>query len=137
MRYLLDTNIISDAVERRDGPAARKIRKVFSSVSLITSIIVVSELRYGYTKIASMRLKEGYEVFFDSIAIENWEVPFDRVYGEMRAKLERTGKSMGAMDMLIAAHALATDAVVVTDDRAFAHVLGLKVENWLRHESAA
>ncbi len=58
--------------------------------------------------------------------------PADAKYAEVRADLERRGKLIGPNDLLIAAHALALEAVLVTDDKAFAAVSGLKIENWLR-----
>lgn len=136
MRYLLDTNAISDAVERPIGNVATRIRQLSDTASIVTSIIAVSELRYGYTKISSRRLKEAYDAFFESIQIESWEKPFDYIYGDLRSELERRGKTLGAMDMLIAVHALATDAVVVSDDRAYSQVPGLITENWLRDTTA-
>ena len=136
MRYLLDTNIISDAVESPTGRSASRMREAFSSASIVTSIIVVSELRYRYTKVSSKRLKAAYELFFRGIPIEHWEVPYDHVYADIRSALDKKGRALGAMDMLIAAHAVATDAVVVTADAAFLHVDGLRVENWLRDKTA-
>ncbi len=98
----------------------------------MTSIIVVAELRYGYTKISSRRLRDAYEAFFEGLPIENWELPFDHVYADVRDQLTKRGRSIGAMDMLIAAHALATDATVVTANvKHFSEVHRLKVENWL------
>ena len=57
--------------------------------------------------------------------------PVDKVYGLLRYRLEREGRPMDANDLLIAAHALTLDRTLVTDDRAFARVPGLRVENWL------
>ncbi|MDQ6433655.1 type II toxin-antitoxin system VapC family toxin [Mesorhizobium sp. LHD-90] len=131
MRYLLDTNIISDVIDQPTGLAAARIRQEVRRAAIVTSILVVSELRYGYTKISSKRLKAAYEIFFENIAIESWETPFDYVYADMRSALEEKGRPIGAMDMLIAAHALATDATVVTANvRHFSQVPNLKIENW-------
>ncbi len=131
MRYLLDTNMISEVIDQPIGPAATRVRQAASRATVITSIIVVSELRYGYTKISSRRLKEAYELFFGTIAVEGWEAPFDHVYAEIRSALEKKGRAIGAMDMLIAAHALATEATVVTaNERHFSQVPDLNVENW-------
>ncbi|QPC85464.1 PIN domain-containing protein [Mesorhizobium sp. NBSH29] len=131
MRYLLDTNIISDVINLPTGQVAAKIRQEALRASIVTSILVVSELRYGYTKISSKRLKAAYEMFFENLVIESWETPFDHVYADMRSALEERGKPIGAMDMLIAAHALATDATIVTANvRHFSQVPDLKVENW-------
>jgi tRNA(fMet)-specific endonuclease VapC len=57
--------------------------------------------------------------------------PADRAYAEMRAGLERSGTPLAANDLLIAAHALSLDCILVSDDRAFARVPGLKLENGL------
>ncbi|QCI97000.1 type II toxin-antitoxin system VapC family toxin [Agrobacterium larrymoorei] len=133
MRYLLDTNAISHVIDFPRGSVAQRIRTEAVTGTLVTSVIVVAELRYGYTKISSRRLRDAYETFFESLPIENWEAPFDHVYADIRDQLTKKGRSIGAMDMLIAAHALATDAVVVTANiKHFSEVPGLKVENWLR-----
>jgi tRNA(fMet)-specific endonuclease VapC len=59
--------------------------------------------------------------------------PADRLYGDIRASLERVGTPIGGNDLLIAAHALASDCILVTDnEREFSRVEGLVVENWLR-----
>lgn len=133
MKYLLDTNIISDVVESRNSAAAARIKEQGNRASIVTSIVVVAELRFGYTKIGSRRLKEAYDVFLTSIPVEPWNAPCDRVYAEIRDQLERKGRPIGAMDMLIAAHALSIDAAIVTGNvKHFSQVPGLSVENWLR-----
>lgn len=132
MRYLLDTNIISNVIDHPTGKAAGRIRQAAPRVDVVTSIVVVAELRYGYTKISSARLKGAYERFFQSVTVESWEAPFDHVYAEIRTALEKKGKLIGAMDMMIAAHAMATNAIVVTaNERHFREVPELKVENWM------
>jgi tRNA(fMet)-specific endonuclease VapC len=138
VRYLLDTNTISNLVDFPSGAGAKRVREAAAAdAQIVTSIVVVAELRFGYTKISSRRLKDAYERIFQSIAVEDWRTPFDHVYGEIRSMLEKRGSKIGAMDMLIASHALATDAVVVTgNEREFCRVPGLKIENWLRAEPA-
>lgn len=132
MRYLLDTNIISSVVDHPTGMAAARIRRIEPAATIVTSIVVAAEIRYGYTKIASTRLKRAYERFFQVIAVESWEAPFDHVYADIRTLLERKGRLIGAMDMMIAAHAVATEATLVTaNERHFGQVPELKVENWL------
>jgi len=133
MKYLLDTNIISNVIDFPRGAAAARVRQEAIAGNVVTSIIAVAELRYGYTKIASQRLKEAYERFFESIPIEGWETTFDHVYADIRDQLEKKGRPIGAMDMLIAAHAMAKEAIVVTANvKHFSQVPGLKIENWLR-----
>lgn len=132
MKYLLDTNIISSVVKFPEGPAALKLRQVVDE-EVGTSIIVCAELRFGCRKTGARRLEREYEIFFDSIRVEDWCGPLDFTYADIRAAVERAGTSVGAMDLLIATHAMALDAILVTgNEREFSYVPGLKVENWLK-----
>ena len=130
MAYLLDTNIISNAMRQPLGKAADRMRP-FLSGELSTSVVVQAEVRFGYTKSGVLRQKVAAEAILQHLRVEDWCAPADLAYASIRSELEKIGSSMGQMDMLIAAHALVLDAVVVTDDRAFLRVSGLKVENWL------
>ena len=132
MRYLLDTNIISDLVRNPNGKAAHHIRKVGES-KVCTSIIVAAELRYGVAKKGSPRLSADLEEILGALDILPFETPADRTYGEARARLEKSGRPIGANDLLIAAQAVTLGYTVVTDnEREFSRVADLKYENWLR-----
>lgn len=131
-RYLLDTNILSDLIRTPQGRIATEIAKM-GEENICTSIIVASELRYGAVKKASPRLSAQVDVVLDAIQILPFEPDADRRYGVLRAALETAGTIIGANDMLIAAHALAVGATLVTDnEREFTRVEGLQVVNWLR-----
>ena len=130
MAYLLDTNIISNVMRQPLGNAANRMRG-FRSGDLLTSVLVQAEVRFGYTKSGVVRQKIAAEAILQHLRVEDWCAPADLAYAALRSDLEAVGSSMGQIDMLIAAHALVLDAVVVTDDRAFLRVAGLKVENWL------
>lgn len=98
-----------------------------------TSIIVAAELRFGVEKKGAVRLAIQLETILEDIRIVAFEPPAERSYAAARTQLERDGRPISGNDMLIAAHALAIDAVLVTDNvREFERVPGLKVENWLR-----
>jgi tRNA(fMet)-specific endonuclease VapC len=130
-RYLLDTNIISDLIRNPQGKAARQIGKV-GEKTICTSIIVVAELRYGCTKRGSKRLLKAVEDILGEIEVLPFDAPADTTYGKIRSQLDAIGKSIGGNDLLIAAQALAVDAVVVTANAdEFRRVRGLKVKNWL------
>jgi tRNA(fMet)-specific endonuclease VapC len=132
MRFLLDTNIFSDLVRNPRGLVARRIAEIGEAL-VCTSIIVAAELRYGAAKRASSRLSEQLETVLAAVDVLAIEPPVDVVYGELRARLERNGRPIGANDMLIAAHALALGHTIVTDnEREFARVENLPLENWLR-----
>jgi tRNA(fMet)-specific endonuclease VapC len=131
MMYLLDTNIISNAIREPTGNAAGRMR-AFASGELLTSVLVQAEVRFGYTKSGVLRQKLAAEAILQHLRVEDWCAPADLAYATVRSELEKVGSKMGQIDMLIAAHALVLDAIVVTDDRAFPRVPGLKIENWLR-----
>jgi len=131
-RYLLDTNILSELVRSPQGLIAKRIAQE-GERSVCTSIVVAGELRFGACKRDSARLTEQLEAILAAIAILPLEAPADQHYGKLRAFLAKKGEIIGPNDMLIAAHALTLDCVVVTaNQREFARVPGLKVENWLQ-----
>jgi tRNA(fMet)-specific endonuclease VapC len=129
--YMLDTNIISDLVRNPQGKVAKRIAKAGED-SICTSIIVAAELRYGCAKSGSDRLLKAVEELLAEIDVLPFDVLADGKYGGIRAELEAAGKPIGANDLLIAAHAYATGATVVTANMGeFKRIRGLKVENWL------
>jgi tRNA(fMet)-specific endonuclease VapC len=128
---MLDTNIISDLIRNPQGKAAKRIAKVGED-NICTSIIVAAELRYGCAKSGSDRLLKVVEDLLGEIDILPLEIPADSEYGGIRAELEAAGRPIGGNDLLIAAHAYATGAIIVTANAdEFKRVRGLKVENWL------
>ena len=132
MRFLLDTNIVSDLVRNPHGRVAGRIAEI-GEARVCTSIIVAAELRYGAAKRASARLSAQLAAVLGALDILALEPPADAVYGELRTCLERTGKPIGGNDLMIAAHALALRHTVVTDnERDFSRIEKLTVENWLR-----
>lgn len=129
MGFLLDTNHLSVLVNDPNGRCAQRIRR--AAEQAFTSVIVIAEVRFGLAKRPSARLEELTEAIISGIKVEPWESPADIRYAEIRAYLERRGTPISANDMLIAAHALALDATIVTaNEREFRRVPDLKVENW-------
>jgi tRNA(fMet)-specific endonuclease VapC len=132
MRFLLDTNIVSDIVRHPRGKIANRISEVGEG-DVCTSIIVAAELRYGATKKNSPLLTAQLEAVLGALEVLALEAPADLRYGKIRASLERKGRPIGANDLLIAAHAQSLDLTLVTDnEREFSRVDGLRIENWLR-----
>jgi tRNA(fMet)-specific endonuclease VapC len=131
MPYLLDTNMVSDLVRNPQGAIAERIKSV-GETEVATSIIAAAELRFGAARRGSKRLTVQLEAVLHVLAVLPLELPADAVYGEIRARLEREGRPMGANDLLIAAHAIAVGFTLVTDDRDFDRIPDLAVENWLR-----
>ena len=130
-RYMLDTNVISDVIRNPRGRAAQQLRKMGEG-AICTSIIVAVELRYGCAKRGSKRLLRALEDLLGEISVLPFDIPADAEYGAIRSELEGAGRPIGGNDSLIAAHARAIDATVVTaNTEEFERVRGLKVENWL------
>ena len=134
MDYMLDTNILSALEKNPKGAVARVLaeREALPDTNLETSIIVACEVRFGVQKKGSLVLAERMEQILGRIRILPLGAGVDEAYARVRLSLERKGEPIGANDMLIAAHAMAVNAVLVTDNiREFSRVDGLKVENWL------
>lgn len=132
--YLLDTSILSDLVHHPlSGRAARQLALVraHGGQDISTSIIAAAELRYGAAKRGSTRLARQVETVLGVLDVLPFEAPADVIYGRLRTDLERRGQPMGGNDLLIAAHALAAQLTLVTDDRGFARIPELLRENWL------
>lgn len=129
--YLLDTNILSDLMRNPTGRVAERLSAV-GEQAVMTSIIVASELRFGALRRGSQALIDRVEQVLSRLTVAPLAAPADQAYAELREALERSGLPIGANDMLIAAHALALDCIVVTaNDREFRRISGLTVENWL------
>ena len=132
MRYLLDTNIVSDLIRNPQGNVAQHIREV-GEAHVCTSIIVAAELRYGATKKALPRLTAQLEAVLGALDVVPFEAPADTTYGLLRARLEKAGQPIGGNDLLIAAQAVALGYTIVTNnEREFARIEDLPRENWLR-----
>ena len=131
LAYLLDTNIVSDLVRHPQGVVAAHISKAGEN-TVCTSIIVAAELRYGAAKSNSAKLADRVDLILSALEILPLETPADHQYAAVRHHLTREGALIGPNDLLIAAHALASDLTVVTATVGeFSRVPGLKVENWL------
>jgi tRNA(fMet)-specific endonuclease VapC len=132
MRYLLDTNIVSDLVRNPQGRSAEHIRMI-GEEQVCTSIIVAAELRYGAAKRGSPRLARQLEAVLGALDVLPFAAPADAVYREIRTRLEQAGTPIGGNDLLIAAQTVALGYAIVTDNEGeFARIDELIRENWLR-----
>ena len=130
LQYLLDTNVVSQLVRWPDGEVARRIAALEPG-SVAISVIVAAELRYGAQRRGSARLTKQLEEVLSALDVLPLEEPADRHYGQIRSSLERSGKPIGRNDLLIAAHARAMGATLVTNNVGeFRRVPDLTVEDW-------
>ena len=131
MTYLLDTNIASDAI--KGDPARVRERLVSLPMrSVMISAVTQGELIYGLAKHGTpAALSSLIHEFLIRVEVLPWTAEVATVYGTLRASCAKRGVALSALDMMIAAQAVATGAVLVTRDKAFDHVEdGLKLENW-------
>ena len=131
-RYLLDTNVASCIIKGNSPAVDRRLVKV-AMAQLAISAVTEGELRFGAARLPhAARLHNMIEDFFLRVAVLPWDSDAALQYGQLRATLERDGQPMGNLDTMIAAHALALDAVLVTNDHAFARIKKLKVVDWTK-----
>jgi len=129
-RFMLDTDSVSFAL-RGQGHVGAQILEHRPSELCISSI-TVAELRYGAHRRNSAKLHKSIDAFLSNVA----SLPFDEEcaahFGVLAAELARRGTPIGDFDVLIAAHAIAAQAILVTNNmKHFARVRDLTVENWL------
>jgi tRNA(fMet)-specific endonuclease VapC len=130
--YLLDTNTVAYVLNGRSRRARRRLAGVGEDDRVTISAITEAEIRYGLAKKAgAVRLNEAVEEFLGAVEILPWDSDAARVYGLMRAAMSAAGKTLSAMDMLIAAHAASAGATLVTSDKAFRHAKGIEeIVDW-------
>ena len=130
MRRTLDTNICSYILRRHPASMIERFAGLDRG-QLWLSAIVAAELRFGAARLASMRFSAAVEAWLAGFDVRPWPVEATTHYANIRDALERAGQPIGGMDLLIAAHAMAEDSALVTNNaREFLRVPGLAVEEW-------
>jgi tRNA(fMet)-specific endonuclease VapC len=128
---LLDTNAVSDLM--RDHPKV-KARVGSHPDPVLTSVVVVGEIRYGLSRLPPGKKRSALEARAQSILapfrIESVTEPIADAYGHLKASLEGQGLILDDNDLGIAATALTNGNLVVTRDQIFSRILGLQVEDW-------
>ena len=124
---MLDTNAVSAFVKNRAGT----LGAILEDRPFCISVITEAELRFGLARrVGNADLRRIVENFLISVDIRSWTSVNAQRYGLLRAELETLGKSLAPMDLLIATHALAEDCTLISADRAFGRVPGLRVLDW-------
>ena len=128
-RYMLDTNTVSHLI--REHPAVVRRLLAVPMATVCISSITQAELLFGLARRPEAeRLHTAVGEFLRRVDVLPWDSEVAERYGATRAAMERQGKTLGPLDLLIASHARCAEAVLVTNDRAFAQVDGLRVEDW-------
>ncbi len=129
-RYMLDTSTVSYLLKGHPAVSRRVVNVPMAS--LCVSSITEGELLFGLAKRPdAKRLHTAVREFLLRVDVLPWDSAVAECYGAVRADMERQGKILGPLDLLIATHALGAGAVLVTNDRAFCQVAGLHVEDWV------
>jgi len=131
-RFMLDTNTISYIARNRSPEARRRFKEAEYQSPVYVSAISEAEVRYGLAKRPQARLaSETMQEILEQLTILPWTSNEAYAYGLLRARNERLGIAVGALDMLIASHAVSQNAVLVTSDAAIAKLSGgPKTINW-------
>jgi tRNA(fMet)-specific endonuclease VapC len=129
--YLLDTNTVSYIANDRSPAARRHLRDLAIHSRVAVSAITQGELLYGLArKPDAVKIHMAVHVVLAKVEILPWDSHEARTYGDFRAQISALGKTLTPLDTLIAAHAIATNAILVTHDKAFSQIDGLAVVNW-------
>ncbi|MGO4481031.1 type II toxin-antitoxin system VapC family toxin [Rhizobium sp. 2TAF27] len=134
--WMLDTNIVSHVI-KGDRPEIVARLAVLPMEDIVISSVTEGEMLYGLAKRCyPTALSERIRQFLLRVDVLPWDHDVTRTYGDLRAACEAKGVTLAPLDMMIAAHAVATDATLVTRDKAFAQVLEpLKIDNWENERS--
>jgi tRNA(fMet)-specific endonuclease VapC len=132
MKVMLDTNICIYIIKQKPEAVLARFR-AFQVGDIGISTITLAELQYGAMKSARPKQnRESLKQFVAPLDVASFDNAASEAYGEIRVALEKSGRPIGAMDWLIAAHALSLDARLATNnEREFKRVRGLRVENWI------
>jgi len=126
---MLDTNTVSHPLKNNPAVARRVVAA--SITSLCISAITQGELLFGLAKRPdATALHVAVRQFLRRVDVLPWDAAASEIYGPARASTQREGRVLAPMDLLIGSHALSIDAVLVTNDRAFAQLPGIEVEDW-------
>jgi tRNA(fMet)-specific endonuclease VapC len=127
--HVLDTNTVSFLL-RGDERASRRLAQTLPA-EIAISVITEAEIEYGLARRPqAVRLRRAVDEFLRRATVVDWQREDARCYGALRARLEKQGVSIATHDLLIAAHALRLDAVLVSNDRCFRRISGLKLTDW-------
>lgn len=127
--YMLDTNTVSHLIKEHPTVVRRVVAAPMASLCI--SAITEGELLFGLAKRPdAKRLHLAVRELLRRLDVLPWNTSVAECYGRVRANMARDGKVLAPLDLLIATHALALGAVLVTNDRAFGQVAELRIEDW-------
>ncbi len=132
IKFLLDTNICIYLIKKKPAQVLLNLQSL-DILEIGISSITLSELEYGVSKSTQPKKnKIALAKFLAPIQIISYDDMASEKYGDIRATLEKVGKTIGSLDLLIGAHALSLDCTLVTNNiKVFERIKSLKIENWI------
>ncbi len=128
-RYMLDTNMVSYFIKAHPAVVTQVVGTPMPNLCI--SAITEAELLFGLAKLPqAKRLHAAVREFLLRVDSLPWDSSVTLQYANVRAEMKKQGKALAPLDLLIASHALSTDATLVTNDHAFAQVPMLQLEDW-------
>jgi tRNA(fMet)-specific endonuclease VapC len=129
-RFLLDTNIAS-YLNKNANPALDYRVSLVPEGDLAISVITEAEMLFGLALLpAEANIRKTTHRFLEKVIILPWDSLCAQTFAEAAARQRRAGEALDTADMMIAAHALAYDLTLISNDAVFAQVPGLKLEDW-------
>jgi tRNA(fMet)-specific endonuclease VapC len=143
MKYMLDTNICSYIIKDRPQEVFKKFKSLAMEVCVISSI-TLAELRFWVARNKRLHRRSKnqsnpnvnelvIDQFVSHLGVEEFDSLAADTYGELRAELEARGEMIGAEDLLIGAHAISLNYILVTNNvKEFKRLPGIHLENWVK-----
>jgi len=132
MLYMLDTDICSYLIKGISPQLLNNLNS-HNKDKLAISSVTYAELLFGAERVNSIRIKDKIEAILQKVEVIEFDEEAAKEYSNIRTILERNGTVIGNMDMLIAACARASKAILVTNnEKHFGYVPKLKIENWTK-----
>lgn len=130
-RFMLDTNSVSHLVKRQSNLVKRVVGAPMAALCL--SAVTEGEIRFGLARRPEAKvLHAAVAELLRRLDVLPWTSATAQRYGIVRAELERRGRPLGPLDLMIAAHAVEAGVALITSDRAFRFVAGIEIEDWTR-----
>jgi tRNA(fMet)-specific endonuclease VapC len=131
-RYLLDTNTVSFHIRKSSALLQKRLHEIPAD-SVALSVITEMEIRYGLARNPGLKIAPSIEAFLQCMTILALTSEVARRYARVRADLDARGTPIGPLDLIIASHALALGATLITTDLSeFRRVPNLRCEDWTR-----
>lgn len=127
-KYLLDTNMVTHILRENPNVLAKVSQLSVADIGI--SSLTLAEISYGFAKTEKVKMQRLFKALLLRLTVLPFDEKIAHHYGMFRVNIEKQGKSLAPLDLLIASHADAVQAVLVSNDKAFYQIPNLRVEDW-------